>query len=112
MRYMVVVEHAETSVGAYVPDLPGCVAVGETELEVLELIQEAIEMHLEALKEQGWLRLAVPESYAAFAQGNFPTPSGKCEFFSVRLQKLGFDPLPAYHPPRESAATAPALAPR
>ena len=67
MRYMVVVEHGETSVGAYVPDLPGCVAVGETELEVLELIQEAIEMHLEALKEQG-LRPPTPLSSSAFVE--------------------------------------------
>ena len=53
MRYMVVVEHGPTSVGAYVPDLPGCVAVGESESEALELIREAIELHLEALQEQG-----------------------------------------------------------
>ena len=61
------------------------------------------------LKEQGWQRLAVPERYAPFAEGNFPTPSGKCEFFSARLQQQGFDPLPVYHPPRESVATAPEL---
>jgi anaerobic selenocysteine-containing dehydrogenase len=64
------------------------------------------------LKEQGWQRLAVPERYAPFAQGNFPTPSGKCEFFSARLQQQGFDPLPVYHPPRESVATAPELGQR
>jgi predicted RNase H-like HicB family nuclease len=46
MRYMVIIEESETSFGAYVPDLPGCIAVGETEQEVLELIQEAIEFHL------------------------------------------------------------------
>ncbi|MBP8295787.1 MAG: molybdopterin oxidoreductase family protein [Burkholderiales bacterium] len=84
-----------------------------------ELAQSALAAHpdnagisVEALKEKGWQRLAVPESYAPFAQGNFATPSGKCEFFSTRLQKLGFDPLPDYHPPRESAATAPELARR
>ena len=53
MRYMVVVEHGPTSIGAYVPDLPGCVAVGESEQEALDLIREAIELHLEALQEQG-----------------------------------------------------------
>ena len=46
MRYMVVIERGETSWGAYVPDIPGCVAVGETEAEVKQLIQEAIEFHL------------------------------------------------------------------
>jgi len=55
MRYMVVIEKGETSFGAYVPDLPGCVAVGETEEEVKRLIQEAIELHLEDLTESGAL---------------------------------------------------------
>ena len=53
MRYMVVIEKGESSFGAYVPDLPGCVAVGETEEEVKRLIQEAIEFHLEDLSEAG-----------------------------------------------------------
>ena len=53
MRYMVVIEKGETSYGAYVPDLPGCVAVGETEEEVKQLIQEAIEFHLEDMAETG-----------------------------------------------------------
>ncbi len=50
---MIVIEEGETSWGAYVPDLPGCVAVGETEQEVKRLIQEAIEFHLEDLTETG-----------------------------------------------------------
>ena len=53
MRYLVVVEEGPQSFGADVPDLPGCVAVGETRQEVLTLIQEAIEFHLEGLKEEG-----------------------------------------------------------
>lgn len=53
MRYLVVVEKGPTSFGAYVPDLPGCVAAGETKNEVLALIREAIELHLEGLKDQG-----------------------------------------------------------
>jgi len=61
MRYMVVMERAQNSYGAHVPDLPGCVAVGETRQEALELIQEAIEFHLESLREQG---LPVPEPTA------------------------------------------------
>ena len=53
MRYMVVVERGETSWGAHVPDLPGCVAVGETREEALQLIREAIEFHIDGLKEDG-----------------------------------------------------------
>ncbi len=53
MRYMVVIEKGENSFGAYVPDLPGCVAVGESESEVKQLIQEAIEMHIEDLTKTG-----------------------------------------------------------
>jgi len=53
MRYMVVIEKGPTSYGAYVPDLPGCVAVGETEEEVKQLIREAIEFHLEDFAETG-----------------------------------------------------------
>ncbi len=64
----------------------------------------------EELKERGWMRLGVPETFAPFAEGNFPTPSGKCEFFSETLAKQGVDPLPTFIPPRESAQTAPELA--
>ncbi|KJV06306.1 type II toxin-antitoxin system HicB family antitoxin [Methylocucumis oryzae] len=53
MRYMVIVEKGESSYGAFVPDLPGCVAVGETEQEVIELIREAIQFHLEDLQNEG-----------------------------------------------------------
>ncbi len=59
MRYAVVIERGESSFGAYVPDLPGCVAAGETREEVIKLIQEAVEFHIEALKEDG---LPVPDS--------------------------------------------------
>jgi predicted RNase H-like HicB family nuclease len=52
MRYLVVVEKGPSSYGAYVPDLPGCVAAGESREEVLSLIREAIALHLEELKEQ------------------------------------------------------------
>lgn len=57
-RYMVVVEHGPSSWGAHVPDLPGCIAVGETRAEVLHLIREAIELHIAGLREEG---LPVPE---------------------------------------------------
>jgi predicted RNase H-like HicB family nuclease len=53
MRYLVVVEQGPASFGAYVPDLPGCVAAGETKAEALKLIREAIEMHINALRNQG-----------------------------------------------------------
>ena len=64
------------------------------------------------LKRDGWHRLNVPEIYAPFANGGFPTASGKCEFRSEALAAQGLDPLPAYVPPRESAASNPALAAR
>ena len=53
MRYAVVVEQGPSSFGAHVPDLPGCIAVGETKEEALRLIQEAIELHLQSLLESG-----------------------------------------------------------
>lgn len=68
MRYMVVIEEGETSFGAYVPDLPGCIAVGETEGEIKQLIQEAIEFHLEDLAEIG---------------ATIPKPLSKSEYVEV-----------------------------
>jgi predicted RNase H-like HicB family nuclease len=53
MRYAVVIEQGETSYGAYVPDLPGCITVGETLDEIRELINEAVQFHLEGLREDG-----------------------------------------------------------
>jgi predicted RNase H-like HicB family nuclease len=53
MEYIVIFEEGDTSIGAYVPDLPGCVAVGETKGEVAQLIKEAIELHIESLRENG-----------------------------------------------------------
>lgn len=67
MRYMVVVEQGPSSFGAYVPDLPGCVAVGESKQEVLQLIQEAIEFHLEGLKDDG-ASVPQPRSYSEFVE--------------------------------------------
>jgi len=52
-RYAVVIEKGETSYGAYVPDLPGCVAVADTADEVERLIREAIQFHIEGLREDG-----------------------------------------------------------
>lgn len=53
MQYLVVIEKGQSSYGAYVPDLPGCIAVGETRQEVSRLIHEAIEFHVEGLLEDG-----------------------------------------------------------
>ena len=53
MKYLVIFEETERSVGAYAPDLPGCVAVGETRDEAKQLIREAIELHFESLREHG-----------------------------------------------------------
>ena len=53
MRYLVVVEQGATSYGAYVPDLPGCIAAGNTKQEALALLREAIELHLEDLRNSG-----------------------------------------------------------
>jgi len=58
MTYLVVIERGEDSFGAYAPDLPGCVAVGNSREEVLRLVHEAIELHIQGLKEQG---LPIPE---------------------------------------------------
>jgi predicted RNase H-like HicB family nuclease len=69
MKYAVIVEEGETSYGAYVPDLPGCVAVAEKKEEVLKLIQEAIEFHIEGLREDGQ---------------PIPEPSSSIEYIEVR----------------------------
>jgi len=64
------------------------------------------------LKSRGFQRLAVPEAYAPFAAGGFPTPSGKCELYSETLARQGHDPLPTFVPPRESVRSNPELAQR
>jgi anaerobic selenocysteine-containing dehydrogenase len=66
----------------------------------------------ERLMDDGWVRLAVPRPYLPYAEGNFPTPSGRCELYSARMADMGMDPLPTYTPPRELPETAPALAAR
>jgi anaerobic selenocysteine-containing dehydrogenase len=85
----------------------------------IELIKEALEpsaggfnpanvmsdITFDQLKKEGSIRLDLPKDYAPFANGNFPTPSGKCEFFSTSMQKLGLDPLPSYTPSHEDPQT-------
>jgi predicted RNase H-like HicB family nuclease len=69
MKYAVIVEEGESSFGAHVPDLPGCVAVADTKAEVLKLIQEAIQFHIEGLREDGQ---------------TVPAPSSSVEYVEVR----------------------------
>ncbi|WP_373378597.1 molybdopterin-dependent oxidoreductase [Cupriavidus nantongensis] len=64
----------------------------------------------DSLKAQGWQKLALPA--APFAEGGFPTPSGKCQFYSEQMARDGFDPLPDYVPQYEAPQTAPELAAR
>ncbi|VVD88709.1 molybdopterin-containing oxidoreductase family protein [Pandoraea terrigena] len=64
----------------------------------------------ETLKRDGWIRYDLPD--APFANGQFPTPSGKCEFYSERMLQEGSDPLPDWVPPYESVASNPDLAAR
>jgi anaerobic selenocysteine-containing dehydrogenase len=61
----------------------------------------------EELRERGWVRLALPEPWLPFAMGGFPTPSGKCEFFSKSLEARGVDPLPTYVPLPDDARKQP-----
>src|ERR1041385_4720291 len=53
MEYVVILEQGETPFGVYGPELPGWVAVGETREEAMHLIREAIELHIESLRENG-----------------------------------------------------------
>jgi predicted RNase H-like HicB family nuclease len=69
-RYAIVVENAGTNLAAYVPDLPGCVATGQTRREVKRLIREAIAFHLAGMAEDG---LAIPE------------PSSQVDYVEVKV---------------------------
>jgi predicted RNase H-like HicB family nuclease len=69
MKYLVVVEKSSSGFGAYVPDLPGCVAAAETRAEVLALIREAIEFHIEGLRQAG---------------GHVPEPTSQSEVVDVQ----------------------------
>jgi predicted RNase H-like HicB family nuclease len=68
MKYAVIIERADTGFGAYVPDLPGCVALGQTRAEVERLIKEAVALHISDLREQG---LPVP------------APTSDCEYIEI-----------------------------
>jgi predicted RNase H-like HicB family nuclease len=68
VRYAIVIENAGANFSAYVPDLPGCVAVGESLAEVERQIREAIELHLEGMREDG---------------SPIPPPSSKVDYVEV-----------------------------
>ena len=53
MRYAIVIEKAETNYSAYVPDLPGCVATGDSVADIQQSIRDAVELHLAGLREDG-----------------------------------------------------------
>jgi predicted RNase H-like HicB family nuclease len=61
MKYLIVIEKAGKNYSAYIPDVPGCVATGKTPEKVKKLIKEALEFHLEGLKEDG---MPAPEPVA------------------------------------------------
>lgn len=67
MKYMVIIERGENNLSAYVPDLPGCVATGASEETLLLLMKEAIELHLQGMREDGD---AIPQPSASAAYVN------------------------------------------
>ena len=67
MQYVVILEEGLESWGAYVPDLPGCVAAGQTRGEVLELIREVIEFHLDGMREHS---APIPEHHSHGRKGD------------------------------------------
>ncbi len=67
MRYAIVIEKAESNFSAYVPDLPGCVATGKTIEETENLIREAIEFHLQGMREDG-LQIPEPRSHVEYVE--------------------------------------------
>jgi anaerobic selenocysteine-containing dehydrogenase len=92
-------------------------AMGFDEPELFEddesLIASALKgVDITRLRDDGYVRLDVPEDVRPYAQGGFGTSSGKVELFSKSLAALGHDPLPDFVPPRESAAGNPDLAAR
>jgi anaerobic selenocysteine-containing dehydrogenase len=88
-----------------------------TDRELIELAvrgsrAEAAGATLERLHAEGFVRVGLPRGRAPFAEGGFPTPSGKFEFDSADLARSGLGPLPVYVPPAESPETRPDLAAR
>jgi len=86
----------------------------DSDLDLVQLALASDHPHLkgitfETLLEQGWAKLRLPEGWTPFAEGGFPTRSGRCEFYSEQMAHWGQDPLPGFQPPPESAAGSPEL---
>ena len=69
MEFLVIVEKGKSSYGAYVPDLPGCVAAGDSRRQVVKLIREGLQLHIQAMREAGEA---------------IPTPTSTCEVVKAR----------------------------
>jgi len=67
MKYLMVIEPTETGFSSYSPDLPGCISTGATREEVEQNMQEAIELHLEGLREEGY-PVPEPSSSSAYVE--------------------------------------------
>ena len=67
MRYAIVIENAGSNFSAYVPDLPGCIATGATIEEAEREIREAIEFHLEGMREDG-IPIPLPSSAVTYVE--------------------------------------------
>ncbi|MBW2071427.1 MAG: type II toxin-antitoxin system HicB family antitoxin [Deltaproteobacteria bacterium] len=67
MKYLIVIETTETGYSAYSPDLEGCVATGTTREEVEQAMREAIELHLDGLKDEGY-PIPMPQSYSTYVE--------------------------------------------
>jgi predicted RNase H-like HicB family nuclease len=67
MQYLIVIEKTETGYSAYSPDLPGCVSTGSTSQEITQNMHEAIEFHLDGLKEEG-LEIPHPTTLSAYVE--------------------------------------------
>jgi predicted RNase H-like HicB family nuclease len=74
MRYAVVIEKGENNYGAYAPDLPGVISVGDSEEEAIANVREAIALHLEGLREAGY---PVPEPRTRFVAEGWQAISGQ-----------------------------------
>ncbi len=66
-KYLIVVEETETGYSAFSPDLTGCVATGKTTKEVEQTMREAIQFHLDGLKEDGELT-PIPHAYSTYCE--------------------------------------------
>jgi len=63
-EYLIIIEKGKTNLSAYVPDLPGCIATAKTEREILKLMEQGIELHIEDMKHRGY-KIPLPTTKAA-----------------------------------------------